>query len=152
MSFVCHPTRGKGHRECLCFHSAGVVFGEAQLHKEQKVPCLLGDCALRLYDEQRKGSINMQGSFNQTRGLISDQRLPKKITTYTTAGVRWSSPNPTTNLPVSDFTMGERTRPRVFHCLWSYILNFRHNFNYVLAIMSWPTRPSQRHAGRQHGG
>ncbi|PTB62162.1 hypothetical protein BBK36DRAFT_1129993, partial [Trichoderma citrinoviride] len=30
--------------------------------------------------------------------------------------------HPTTNLPVSGLSMGERTGPRVFHYLWSYVL------------------------------
>ncbi|PTB75257.1 hypothetical protein M440DRAFT_1336292, partial [Trichoderma longibrachiatum ATCC 18648] len=30
--------------------------------------------------------------------------------------------HPTTNLPVSGLSMGERTGPRVFHYLWSYVI------------------------------
>ncbi|PTB71993.1 hypothetical protein M440DRAFT_1342914, partial [Trichoderma longibrachiatum ATCC 18648] len=39
--------------------------------------------------------------------------------------------HPTTNLPVSGLSMGEQTGPRVFHYLWSYVLenggNSAHN-------------------------
>ncbi|ETS02381.1 hypothetical protein M419DRAFT_59285, partial [Trichoderma reesei RUT C-30] len=29
--------------------------------------------------------------------------------------------HPTTNLPVSGLSLGEQTRPRIFHYLWSYV-------------------------------
>ncbi|PTB75402.1 hypothetical protein M440DRAFT_1336096, partial [Trichoderma longibrachiatum ATCC 18648] len=33
--------------------------------------------------------------------------------------------HPTTNLPVSGLSMGEQTGPRIFHYLWSYVVERR---------------------------
>ncbi|EHK27481.1 uncharacterized protein TRIVIDRAFT_140098, partial [Trichoderma virens Gv29-8] len=37
----------------------------------------------------------------------------------------------TTNLPVSGLSMGEQTGPRIFHYLWSYVLDCRDTLIYM---------------------
>ncbi|KAL7806099.1 hypothetical protein V8C44DRAFT_206803 [Trichoderma aethiopicum] len=42
----------------------------------------------------------------------------------------------TTNLPVSGLSMGEQTGPRIFHYLWSYVLESRAYSVYIDASFS----------------
>src|SRR5690349_19329811 len=53
--------------------------------------------------------------------------------------------DPTTNPPVSGLTMGERTGSRIFHYLWSYVLERVVVLNYIDGqfplLLSLPTTP-----------
>ncbi|ETS01424.1 hypothetical protein M419DRAFT_80646, partial [Trichoderma reesei RUT C-30] len=49
--------------------------------------------------------------------------------------------HPTTNLPVSGLSMGEQTRPRIFHYLWSYVLEDEAGLPYVETIVEFSVLP-----------
>jgi len=48
-------------------------------------------------------------------------KLAKKAQKHTTAGIRRSSPNPTTSPPIKGLCMAERTGCPAFLGLWSYV-------------------------------
>ncbi|KAL6793608.1 hypothetical protein GGI42DRAFT_334079 [Trichoderma sp. SZMC 28013] len=46
----------------------------------------------------------------------------------------------TTNLPVSVLSVGEQTRPRILHYLWSYVLDIRMQSVYDASVRSCQLR------------